>query len=223
MDSWIYLKNSVTDTGDFKAAALATVLKESSGHFNVVHTRTVSRYVRGLNNVHIGYPVSGNSEIITLDLPDNLPYYSLCKSISMSLGLQSKSNYTPYLGFAVGENEVDRQLSKMDNIILFNLPNQDIPYLHLETVVCRLKAQSYSSVCFGESTFIRGAYDFRGLIQIEELIRNKNKIKVLVTSVPMTKEIGLLLHIPVIYIDSESPVVYSENKSEIVDIITDLL
>lgn len=221
MNSWIYLKKTNTGYDDLKAAALASVLNVSPDHYNVVHTNVVSRYMKGLNNVKVGNPsVKEGDNVKTLNLPDYAPFSILCTKISTALNLPCR-DYSPYLGFAREENEIDRQLSEKENFILFCyfINERDSSLVSvLNAVVKKLNNNSLNAISCGSKNepIIKGVFDFRELIQIDEIIKNRDKIKVIITSTALVKEIGVLLDIPVVYLYSYSYIVYYDN-SEIVE------
>lgn len=221
MANWIYLKKTGSGFDDIKASALASVLCVTSKTFNIVHTDVVSIYLKGIKNARIGNPCKTNGDIVvTLDLPDYAPFRILCIKISAFLNLKYDKPYKPYLGFVRSENEIDRQLSNKGDIILFcYYLNEREPFLlsRIEEVVHNLDKSDCSVICCGSmrETLIKGAYDFRELIQIDEVIKNRSRIKLIVTAMPLVKEIGRLLGITVIYIYSYSYLVF-HNKAEIV-------
>lgn len=221
MKKWLYLKRTEQGFDDFKAAALATVLSKSSKYFNVVHSTLVSKYLCGLDNVNIGYPVAGESVITTIDLPDELSFHELCLKLSDILEEPMEDIFEPYLGFATEECEIDKQLSLFDNIILFhsysNKKIANINETQIEELVSFLKKESYIIVCAGSSkeSFIKGAYDFRGLIQIEELVRNRQKFRAIVTATDYMIDIGSLLHIPVVYLKLNEWDVYLKDRYKV--------
>lgn len=218
MKNWIYLKREYRGFDDIKAAALAAVLNKSSEHFNVVHTNIISIYLNRLKNVTIGYPSKSEGDtIISLELSDNAPFKILCDRISVLLNLQEMQEYEPYLGFVRSENEVDRQLSKLNNIVAFcyflnERETLIVPQLEKvieSSVACNFKAVSCGS---RNEQLLKGSYDYRELIQIDELIKNRDRIKAIVTSLPLVKEIGCLLHIPVIYLYTYAVIVYFDGN-----------
>ncbi|GEM_PF-909306 len=217
MKNWIYLKKTYSGFDDIKAAALASVLCITSERFNVVHTDVITIYLRGVANVIIGNPNKKEGDVVTvIDLPDYAPFQILCKKICERLNIKYKKSYSPYLGFVREENEIDRQLSKKGNLILFcYYLNERELFLksQLEEVVQNLGEHVDSAICCGSKreSLIKGAYDFRELIQIDEVIKNRHRIKLLVTALPLVKEIGNLLGIPVIYLYSYSYIVYYKN------------
>ena len=221
MANWIYLKKTGSGFDDIKASALASVLCVTSKTFNIVHTDVVSIYLKGIKNARIGNPCKTNGDIVvTLDLPDYAPFQILCIKISAFLNLKYDKPYKPYLGFVRSENEIDRQLSNKGDLILFcyYLNERELFLLsRLEEVVHNLDKSDCSVICCGSmrETLIKGAYDFRELIQIDEVIKNRSRIKLIVTAMPLVKEIGRLLGITVIFIYSYSYLVF-HNKAEIV-------
>ena len=222
MANWVYLKKSYCGYDDLKAAALASVLFMTNEEYNIVHTDVVSIYLKGLKNVIIGIPNKNDGDTISiLDLPDYAPFQILCNKISVALSIKREKHYCPYLGFVRKENEIDRQMSNKGNLILlsFYSNDRDLSLISkLEEVVFSLKGQPYNAICCGSKreTMIKGAYDFRELIQIDEIIKNRDRIKVIITALPLVKEIARLLDIPVVYLFSDSFVAYF-GKSVIVE------
>lgn len=227
MANWIYLKKTGSGFDDIKASALASVLCVTSKTFNIVHTDVVSIYLKGIKNARIGKPCKTNGDIVvTLDLPDYAPFQILCIKISAFLNLKYDKPYKPYLGFVRSENEIDRQLSNKGDLILFcyYLNERELFLLsRLEEVVHNLDKSDCSVICCGSmrETLIKGAYDFRELIQIDEVIKNRSRIKLIVTAMPLVKEIGVLLDIPVIYLYSYSYVVYYGDSEIVESCLTD--
>lgn len=218
MKNWIYLKKTYSGFDDLKAAALASVLCITSKRFNVVHTDVVTIYLRGIDNVIIGNPSEKEGDVvIVIDLPDYAPFQILCKKTCELLSLKYKKSYKPYLGFVRDENEIDRQLSKKGELILFcyylNVRELFLKS-RLEEVVQNLDKNDYSFICCGSKreALIKGAYDFRELIQIDEVIKNRHRIKLIVTASPLVKEIGNLLGITVIFLYSYSYIVCRKNS-----------
>lgn len=214
MKSWIYLKKENRGFDDIRAAALASVLRKSGETHNVVHTNVISIYLNRLENINIGYPnESEGDKIITLELPDYAPFQLLCKMISKRLDIPDVEVYEPYLGFVRKENEIDKQLSKSDNIVLYCYYMNDRDALlipQLEKTIEILDINGYSSVCCGsrKESLLKGSYDYRELIQIDEIIKNRKRIKAIVTSLSLVKEIGCLLNIPVVYLYTYAFIVY---------------
>ena len=226
MKNWIYLKKTYSGFDDLKAAALASVLCMTSKRFNVVHTDVVTIYLRGIDNVIIGNPSEKEGDVVTvIDLPDYAPFQILCKKICERLNINYEKSYSPYLGFVRGENEIDRQLSSKRDIVLFcyyvNHREKDLIPL-LNGIVRKIDKNDYSAICGGlkSEALIKGAYDFRELIQIDEVIKNRHRIKLLVTALPLVKEIGNLLGIPVIYLYSYSYIVYYKNAEVVRSCLT---
>lgn len=222
MKKWIYLKIKGDVFDDMKAAALASVLNKSSERYNIVHTTIVSKYMKGLENVIVGNPnKEEDSAIICLDLPDYAPFQTLCENIAAKLDLKCEVPYSPYLGFARKSNEIDCQLLNKGDLILFcyyYVEGERFLLPKLEKVVHSLNEKKYSTICCGlkGETLIKGAFDFRGLIQIDEIIKNRDRIRVIVTSTSLVKEVALLLGIPVVYLFTNSCIVYY-NDIEIVE------
>lgn len=227
MANWIYLKNTDFGFDEIKAVALASVLSNSSEMFYIVHTNIVSKYVRGLKNVLIGNPGKNEKrDIIILDLPDYAPFQILCKKISEILNIKCVMPVLPFLGFTRKKNEIDRQLSIYDDVILFcyySIEGGESLCPKLENVVRSLNEKSYLTICCGPKSevLIKGTFDFRELIQIDEIIKNRERIKVIVTSTALVKEIGLLLGIPVIFLFSYSFIIYYENVEIVQSTLTD--
>ena len=221
MANWIYLKKTGSGFDDIKASALASVLCVTSKTFNIVHTDIVSVYLKGIKNAIIGNPCKTNGDIVvTLDLPDYAPFQILCIKVAAFLNIKYDKPYKPYLRFVRIKNEIDRQLSNKGDLILFcyYLNERELFLIsRLEELVQNLNKNDYSVICCGSKreALIKGAYDFRELIQIDEVIKNRSRIKLIVTAMPLVKEIARLLGITVIYLYSYSYFVF-HNNAEIV-------
>ena len=225
MEEWIYLKNAYNGLDEIKAAAMAAVMHKSQRHFKVVHTSVSAKYLFGLDNVEIGYPDKNDSIIVTIELPDNSPFCILCKKVAEVLNIQDCSTWEPYLGFVQKDNEVDRQLSKIENVFLFCYylyERKENILDNLNKAVELMSDTPINIICCGpkREKMIKGAWDFRELIQIDELIRNRGRIKAIVTSSPFVREIGLLLHITVIYLYTNAFVVCRGDKKEVISGLT---
>lgn len=82
MKRWIYLRKESNGLEDVKAAALAAVLSRLPRKYNVVHTNIVSKYLRGLENVNIGYPNKSDGDIvISLQLPNEMHFQNRLKNV----------------------------------------------------------------------------------------------------------------------------------------------
>lgn len=210
-----------TDWDDIKTVALASVLWSSPDFYNVVHTYSVSIYLKGLANVNIGNPSKKEGDVVSyISLPDNAPFQILCKLVAKSLGLCEDREYKPYLGFARKENEVDRQLASKQNVVLFcHYMNGREVFLNdfIEQNIKEQDSKVFTAVCCGSrrEDLIRGAYDFRELIQIDEVIKNRDRICAIVTSTPLVKEIGCVLDIPVVYLYSYAFVVCQNGQENV--------
>lgn len=222
MKNWIYLIKTNTGFDDIKAVALASVLWHSPHTYNVVRTNTVSIYFKGLVNVNVGSPCEKDGDVTSeLNLPDNAPFGVLCKLAAEALELDAEKTYKPYLGFSRNENEIDRQLANKEDIALFCYYTNEREQLLvsiLESVVEELNHEQITPVCCGSRRehLLRGAYDFRELIQIDEIIKNRARIKVLVTSTFLVKEIGCALGISVIYLYSYAIIVYNNDGRSVI-------
>lgn len=222
MKKWIYLVKDNNGSDDIKAAALAAVLSKSSEQYNVVHTSIVSIYLNRLENVYLGYPNKSEGDvIISLKLPNFTPFQYLCRKISQILEVNISEDIEPYLGFVRNENEIDRQLSKLGEIVAFCYYINDLAAsfaLQLDKTVELLDSYELKTICCGSRNerLLKGSYDYRELLQVDEIIKNRERIKAIVTSLPMVKEIGHLLHIPVVYLYTNAIIVYYEDK-EIVE------
>lgn len=219
MNTWYNLKTTGSYFDDMKAVALATVISKSNKKYKIVHTSVVSKYLRRLENVQIGYPTF-SSNIVVLNLPDNLPFNNLCKKIATYLGTSIQEVCEPYIGFARDNNEIDRQLSKLSNVIItcYYQNEHDKSFIsELEKVVDNLSMQQCNFVCCGShrEMLLKGAYDFRDVIQIDELIKNREKLRAVVTSSPFVKEMALLLSIPVVFLYSNALAIYINGANRI--------
>lgn len=216
MANWIYLKIKNCGFDDLNAVALASVLSASSERFNVVHTKMTSKYLKGLENVIVGYPSEKDGEIVTmLNLPEYAPFELLCETILDTLCIKLNNKCSPYLGFASKRNEIDRQLQDRGDLILFcyYIEEREVFLVpRLEEVVKTLNAYSFISCGSKREPLIKGSYDFRELIKIDEIIKNRNRIKAIITANNLVKEIGSKLDIPVIYLFSYSYILYYKKK-----------
>lgn len=214
MKNWIYLKKTYLGYDEIKAVALATIINASEEHlFYIVRTGIISKYLHGLKNVIIGHPQGKKGDnVIVLDLPDYAPFHVMCKKVAEALNMPY--TYKPYLGFVRKRNEIDEQLDDKDNIILFAYymeGRETFLISHLKSVVRSLSANGVTSICCGNNIdeFLEGAYDFRSLIEIDEIIKNRYRIKAIVTSEPIVKYIGQLLDIPVVFLFSYAYTIYN--------------
>lgn len=227
MANWIYLEKQYEGYDDINAVALASVLFASSKSYHVVHTNVVSIYLKGLNNVTIGIPSPKDGDSVQrIVLPINAPFEVLCANISKELALPVIKNLQVYTGFVRRENEIDRQLTRKEHIVLFSYYSYERErelLSRLEKVVNQLNNAGISSVCCGSLTeeLLENAYDFRELIQVDEIIKNRDRISALVTSLPLVKEIGRLLNIPVVYLYSYAFIVYDKNGEYVASMIHD--
>lgn len=200
---WIYIRPYNSDLFHIKGNALASVINMHKDiDFKLIHQSEISKYFKGLYNVEIGYP-NTDSQIINLNIPEYLNFGDMCNFIEKALNLQHKGNFKPYIGFVDKLNEVDTQLQKHDNIILFAYySNLNDINVRIDDVIDKLKQYNYVPICCGskDEHLLHGALDFRELIRIDEIIKNKSKIKAIVTSNRILKEICYLLNINVIYL-----------------------
>lgn len=218
MKNWIYLKKTYLGYDEIKTVALATIINASEEQlFYIVRTDIVSKYLHGLKNVVVGHPQKKEGDnVIVLDLPDYAPFHVMCKKVAETLNVQYTGNYIPYLGFVRRKNEIDEQLGNKDDIILFCYymeRRETFLTSRLKRVVAALNANRITSICCGSNVeeFLEGAYDFRSLIEIDEIIKNRYKIKAIVTSEPIVKYIGQILGIPVVFLFSYAYTIYHAN------------
>ena len=219
MKKWYCLKRTQNNFDEIKSAAMASVIAKSTKDYYIVDENVISKYFTNLHNAIIGKP-NKEDEVVDIELPDYAPFQILCDKLSRLLNINTKGFCQPYLDFIEGENEVDKQLSGMNNLVLFfYYLETDVPLLqHFEKTVNLLKG--YSFICCGpidiDNKLIKGALDFRGIIKIDEIIKNRQRIKVIVTSSPFVKEIGFLLHIPVILLYSDVFITYKNSRKEVI-------
>lgn len=218
MKNWIYIKKTNSGYDEIKAAAVATVINVSKECYNVVRTDIVSKYLGKLKNVNIGHPKEKEGDsVLVLDLPDYAPFRILCEKTAGILNVQHEGGFSPYLGFVREKNEIDEQLAKKEKVVLFCYYLNEREFFissHLKQVVANLCDNGLFPVCCGtkREILLKGAYDFRELIEIDEIIKNRSRIKAIVTSEPIVKYIGQLLNIPVVYLFSYAYTVYRQDS-----------
>lgn len=221
MKNWIFLKHSDMGFDDINAVALATVLNADARPYHVVHTSNTGKYFKGLKNVEVGYPNAADGDEVTyVTLPDYAPFDVLCHKIASCLGVDSAS-FIPYIGFTRGNNEIDTQIERLGESFFFCYYSEgrDLSLIErLDNTTCALSAVGEHSVCCGTrvETLLKEAYDFRDLVQVDELVKHRHSIKAIVTSFPFVKNIALLLHIPVVFLFTDAFMVYSNDKVEVV-------
>lgn len=217
MRNWIYIERSVYGFLALKAAALASALNNAEGNYYVVRSSETSSFFAGLKNVSLGFPNIEDGDTITrLTLPDYAPFDMLCKMIAKALGIDTCCEIRPYLGFAREDNMVDREMAKYSQVALFAyyLENRDIAIANQLENSIRLLPSSVKAICCGSRNekLLRGALDFRGLIQIDELIKNKQRISAIVTASHAVKEIALLLGIRVLFVYENTFLCYENGR-----------
>ncbi|MGM9847655.1 MAG: hypothetical protein ACI31F_06860 [Muribaculaceae bacterium] len=218
MKNWIYIKKTNSGYDEIKAAAVATVVNVSKECYNVVRTDIASKYLGKLENVNIGHPKEKEEDsVLVLDLPDYAPFRILCEKTANILNVQHEGIFHPYLGFVREKNEIDEQLATKEKVVLFCYYLNEREFFissYLKQVVANLCDNGLSPVCCGtkREVLLEGAYDFRELIEIDEIIKNRSRIKAIVTSEPIVKYIGQILDIPVVYLFSYAYTVYRQDK-----------
>lgn len=206
-NKWIYLCNIDADNYQMMGSALATVASHHpESHFNVVHVSLIAKYFNRLENVNIGSP-DMDSEVFKLPIPAYLSFESMCRFIENALKLSTAKSINPYTGYLKEETETDRHLAKYKNIILFafySVLNGSRKYCDI--VVPKLKEHNFTPICCGsrDEHLLKGSYDFRELIGVDQLIRNRHRISGVVTSDALIKEICICLGIRVIYVFSHA-------------------
>lgn len=213
-NTWIFI-NPENRNVHLIAVALATIFyKNQDDSFRIIHVSVVSKYFRGLTNVTIGYP-DIHSNIVNIDVPEFLPFKAMCNYLEDILKLSHKNIQTPYLGFAKGDSEVDRYLSRFKNIVLFiNYSVLNGIHLYDEYLASKIRKEGFLPICGGSrhEQLLREALDFRDLLSIENAIRAKDRIRVVVTSDPFIWEICMMLEIDVIFLFTHGLLLLSSEK-----------
>lgn len=204
MEKWLYLKNASPVDG----LALASVLASTEGMWNVIHSTLYSCFLQNLRNVEIGHP-DEDFDILTIELEGKNTFSQKCNSIASQIGLLPKEEWEVHSFVKVLNTELERRILSYENIILLYFipqPGKHIDLMLVDQAMRSMVKDGYQ-VIDGNSAMlpnIKGTKDFRGLINIETIIRTQNKIKAIVTTEPWIKDICSLYNIKCIYISDNN-------------------
>lgn len=187
-NQWLYIKNASPADG----LALATVLSCSKEDWNVIHSSIHSCFIRNLQNVTIGHPDEG-SEIITLEMNAS-SFNERCNCIASQLDIPTRQDWTATIFFKELDNELEVRLRSYINVILLYCvptPGEHINLMMIDQALRYLAQDKYMTVDANSSMLpnIKGTKDYRGLIDVETIVRNKSIISTVITTEPWMTEI----------------------------------
>ena len=211
MEKWLYIKNASPVDG----IALAAVLASTEVMWNVIHSTLYSCFLRKLENVEIGHP-DEDFEILTIELEDTNSFDQKCNSIASQLGLLPKEEWGAPSFVKELKTELEKRINSYENIILLYFiphPGKHIDLMLVDHAMRSMAKDGYQ-IIDGNSAMlpnIKGTKDFRGLINLETVLRTKDKIKVVVTTETWMKDICSLYGIKSICISDSNGTMFLDN------------
>lgn len=205
---WLYIKNASPADG----IAFASVLHTSKDKWNVVHSSSYYCFIHNLQNVNIGHP-DGVKDVLIIDVNGCSTFNERCNYIASQLGLPTQSSWNAFTFYQTKDNELETRLRSYKNVILLYFIPRSCENINLIMIdqSMRILTQDNFTIVDGNSSMlpnIKGTKDYRGLIDVENILRNLFVISTVITTEKWMKEICSVYHIKCCIISGEEDLIF---------------